>query len=130
MLNYKYNYIFSGFEFILVYQELVQCFPRFVKMFRMRALSSLTVTSSQTDLECSIETDATAPFCDALRTVKQTLKHRFFFPGHGGLCIPKFVEDIGSNSFTYDMPELDGLDNIHFPEVESIAVVPYNIMTK
>lgn len=60
-----------------------------------------------------------APFVDALSTIAPTLKHRFFFPGHSSRYAPsKLTEKLHNISgiFTYDLPELDGLDNIHCPE--------------
>eukprot|EP01035_Chromulina_nebulosa_P034763 gene34763-46684_t len=81
----------------------------------MRFPSPLKLTLYISDSECT-ESDVSAPFCDALVTTRQSLQHRYFFPGHGGMNFPKFVEEVGSNSFFYDLPELDGLDNIHFPE--------------
>jgi hypothetical protein len=81
----------------------------------MRSPTPLKLTLFS-DSECT-ESDVSAPFCDALVTTRQSLQHRYFFPGHGGMNFPKFVEEIGSNSFFHDLPELDGLDNIHCPEV-------------
>ena len=58
------------------------------------------------------------PIITALIEVAATLKDRYFFPGHnGGEHIPKaFKKLYGENILHYDLPELDGLDNIHCPE--------------
>ena len=61
--------------------------------------------------------DQSTPFCDAIISTKGNLKERFFFPGHGGQYAPNLIKDMGSSLFDNDLPELDGLDNIHFPEV-------------
>ena len=58
------------------------------------------------------------PLITALLEVAITLKDRYFFPGHnGGEYAPKaFKKLYGSDLLNYDLPELDGLDNIHCPE--------------
>ncbi len=70
-------------------------------------------------------------FIDALKSVAPSLQHRYFFPGHcGGLCAPAALVDLLSSSnsvaadgedrnsvLSYDLPELDGLDNLHNPQV-------------
>ena len=58
------------------------------------------------------------PFVDALVEVVPSLKHRYFFPGHANLYFPSLFRDklpLGK-AFEFDVPELDGLDNIHAPE--------------
>ena len=114
LLMIIYSYVFGGFVCIIVHNAL---FPKFSKAFSQRSLSSWKLTLSLRDSECNESDDASAPFFDALVTTRRTLQHRYFFPGHGGMIFPKFVKDIGRNFFLHDLPELDGLDNIHFPEV-------------
>jgi len=71
----------------------------------------------------SKEPDSSAPFCDALIDVVEAIKHKFFFPGHsGGINVPSqlrkiFFDNLDSSPLKFDLPELDGLDNIHNPEV-------------
>jgi arginine/lysine/ornithine decarboxylase len=50
--------------------------------------------------------------------VTPTIKDRYFFPGHcGGEYAPRVFKKLyGSDILHYDLPELDGLDNIHLPE--------------
>jgi arginine/lysine/ornithine decarboxylase len=59
-----------------------------------------------------------APWVQALLDVEPTLKHRFFFPGHSNQFIPPALSPLSDirGMFKYDLPELDGLDNIHNPE--------------
>ena len=60
----------------------------------------------------------TTPYLSALLSLQPTLRHRFFFPGHSGQFIPPAFQacpDLKS-MFSYDLPELDGLDSIHSPE--------------
>ena len=56
------------------------------------------------------------PFLSALLAVEKDLQHKFFFPGHcGGKFSPS--DTLGLKpSMKYDLPELDGLDNIHNPD--------------
>lgn len=72
--------------------------------------------------------DGETPFLSALKEVFNEVgtENNFFFPGHcGGKFSPKSlnflknkINDEGSGDFfLYDLPELDGLDNIHCPEV-------------
>lgn len=60
------------------------------------------------------------PFLSALIKVQRDLRANFFFPGHsGGASLPemlKRLDEPGGTIFKYDLPELDGLDNIHNPE--------------
>jgi len=59
------------------------------------------------------------PFLSALIEVQKDLKANFFFPGHsGGACLPESFKRLNGYGtiFKYDLPELDGLDNIHSPE--------------
>jgi hypothetical protein len=58
------------------------------------------------------------PLVSALYEVTPAIKDRYFFPGHcGGEYVPKVLKRLyGSELFHYDLPELDGLDNIHCPE--------------
>lgn len=60
------------------------------------------------------------PYLTALRDSVSTLKHRFFFPGHSGYAVSNAFNELvgGSQPCTYDLPELDELDNIHSPEVQ------------
>jgi len=63
--------------------------------------------------------DDLSPYVAALETVKKPIKEIYFFPGHcGGRYIPSSLQRIMKNhgGFMYDLPELDGLDNIHAPE--------------
>lgn len=57
---------------------------------------------------------SSSPFFDALISINPSLKERYFFPGHcGGKYLPYNFKS--SISFCHDLPELDGLDNIHSP---------------
>ena len=59
------------------------------------------------------------PFLSALKQVQKDLKANFFFPGHsGGACLSDSFKRLNGPGtiFKYDLPELDGLDNIHCPE--------------
>lgn len=58
------------------------------------------------------------PLIASLAEVTPPIKERYFFPGHnGGENSPKSVRKIyGTDIFGLDLPELDGLDNIHNPE--------------
>ena len=59
--------------------------------------------------------ESKSPFYDALISVNLTIGDRYFFPGHnGGMNIPMPMREV---TFQHDLPELDGLDNIHSPEV-------------
>jgi arginine/lysine/ornithine decarboxylase len=59
-----------------------------------------------------------SPIISAIADVLPTIKERYFFPGHaGGEHVPKSLKKLyGSELFNLDLPELDGLDNIHCPE--------------
>jgi hypothetical protein len=66
--------------------------------------------------------DIPTPYVEALTNFidGNTRIHKFFFPGHsGGLYIPKSMSNLSDNGklWAYDLPELDGLDNIHSPTV-------------
>jgi arginine/lysine/ornithine decarboxylase len=58
------------------------------------------------------------PLLSAINAVTPAIKDRYFFPGHcGGEYAPKSLKRLyGQDLFQYDLPELDGLDNIHYPE--------------
>ena len=58
------------------------------------------------------------PLISSLAEVTPPIKERYFFPGHnGGEFSPKSVRKVYcSELFAMDLPELDGLDNIHSPE--------------
>lgn len=62
--------------------------------------------------------DHQAPYFDALNEVMHDIKDRYFFPGHrGGEFAPSnMIRRYGKPIFDLDLPELDGLDNIHSPE--------------
>ena len=63
--------------------------------------------------------DELPPYVAALETVIKPIKDIYFFPGHcGGRYIPTSLKRIMKydGGFMYDLPELDGLDNIHAPE--------------
>ena len=59
-----------------------------------------------------------SPILSAIADVIPVIKERYFFPGHtGGEHAPKSLKKVyGSELFNLDLPELDGLDNIHCPE--------------
>jgi arginine/lysine/ornithine decarboxylase len=63
-----------------------------------------------------------APFLEALKAIAPPIleggKEQYFFPGHGGgKHIPTDFADLSAVSpWQFDVPELDGLDNIHNPE--------------
>ena len=57
-------------------------------------------------------------YVDALINEADDTRDSYFFPGHSsGSFLPKELRAFGSELFKYDLPELDGLDNIHCPEV-------------
>jgi len=58
------------------------------------------------------------PLISAINAVTPSIKDRYFFPGHcGGEYAPKSLKRLyGQDLLQYDLPELDGLDNIHCPE--------------
>ena len=58
------------------------------------------------------------PIIGAIVKVTKDINSRYFFPGHdGGLYAPQAMLNLyGRNVFHFDLPELDGLDNIHSPE--------------
>ena len=63
------------------------------------------------------------PFIDALKTIVPPItacRQQYFFPSHnGGKHLPTSFTDLqnsNSNLWQYDVPELDGLDNIHNPQ--------------
>jgi hypothetical protein len=58
------------------------------------------------------------PFLTSLVKEGHRIKHRYFYPGHGGF-IPKVEDTPFQKIGIYDLPELDELDNIHNPEVNS-----------
>ena len=66
--------------------------------------------------------DIETPYLSALISAEENLKdsHRFFFPGHGGgHALPEELTFLASKKksiFSYDLPELDGTDNVHNPE--------------
>ena len=59
------------------------------------------------------------PFINALIEVEKELSSIHFFPGHQrGKFLSKTFRKMNENSpFSYDLPELDGLDNIHNPVI-------------
>ena len=62
-------------------------------------------------------TRTATPYLSALRQVRSSIlpNKQFFFPGHSsGRFVNDEIRDIGLH--THDLPELDGLDNIHAPE--------------
>jgi hypothetical protein len=68
-----------------------------------------------------IDRQEDTPFLTALKNIHSTVPHQFFFPGHSsGKFIPDLLKDVIFNSrnpFEFDLPELDGLDNVHQPKV-------------
>ena len=76
--------------------------------------SVISVSSNLKDLEC----DET-PFLSALINARANIRRQYFFPSHqsGNYTSDKMKGLIGADAFYYDLPELDGLDNIHNPEV-------------
>lgn len=72
---------------------------------------SLTIRVSE---ESNADNITHSPFTTALLEVQETLKERYFFPGHnGGQYLPPVMSQL---SYNHDVPELDGLDNLHAPE--------------
>lgn len=55
----------------------------------------------------------------AIRKASDTIRKRFFFPGHGARrsWYSFFVENPVEDVTVLDLPELDETDNIHSPEV-------------
>ena len=77
-----------------------------------------------------------SPFVDALVEVAERHHHdrRFYFPSHcGGIILPESFKRLTSQSnsnnslLSFDMPELDELDNIHSPVVSIIFSMEMNI---
>jgi len=64
------------------------------------------------------DADPPAPVVAALQSVARSIGDRYFFPGHcGGRHAPPALTALyGQGLFEYDLPELDGLDNVHCPE--------------
>ena len=75
-------------------------------------LRLLASTEKNDDLE-------NTPFLNALIEVEKELSSIHFFPGHQrGKFLSKAFREMNENSpFSYDLPELDGLDNIHNPVI-------------
>lgn len=69
-------------------------------------------------LKCAQHSQNESPIISAIADVLPQIKERYFFPGHaGGEHAPKSLKKLyGSELFNLDLPELDGLDNIHCPE--------------
>jgi len=73
-----------------------------------------------------------APYLQSLKIILPKIKHQFFFPGHrSGNCAPSqlLTNLIGKEALQFDLPELDGLDNIHNPEVLFKEVFFYMIIS-
>lgn len=78
-----------------------------------------SIFTRSTALKC-ISGDKAAFMESILRAVSDLdVDSRYFFPGHqGGKRAPQsIVEQLGEAVFNLDVPELDGVDNIHSPEV-------------
>lgn len=73
----------------------------------------------------STNLESTTPYLDALSAAGSShLNHRrFYFPSHaGGLYSPNTLKKLlssgkNTSALSYDLPELDELDNLHGPEV-------------
>jgi len=79
------------------------------------AWTTTTAAAAATAGDGSIR--AATPYLSALREVRSSIlpNKQFFFPGHSsGRFVNDEIRDIGLH--THDLPELDGLDNIHAPE--------------
>ena len=85
----------------------------------------ITTTSNPTRTRLSALIPPSLPILDALQKVITDIDERFFFPGHcGGQHAPSSMkETYGTALFHYDLPELDGLDNIHCPEGPLLAAL-------
>jgi hypothetical protein len=72
------------------------------------------------------ETSKRAPYVEALLEVSKPIRERFFFPGHSGgaFADDQLSQIVGATPLKYDLPELDGLDNIHNPEVYNSHDLP------
>lgn len=68
----------------------------------------------------SIDDNTPHPYWTALRIASENIRHRYFFPGHGGIGLM----EMGAME-KLDLPELDETDNIHAPEV---PLCPSSIM--
>ena len=82
----------------------------------MQSLRRLLVLLLAASAACS---KPAAPFVAALTKVALDIKYRFFFPGHnGGSGAPTQLKQLVNDGglLRCDLPELDGLDNIHSPE--------------
>ena len=103
---------------------LILCTLESLYSFRLQKLSysasNLWQTRTITHLDSNVQ--EAAPFFDALVSVAPKLKHRFFFPGHGGSfhTIASGTKSKTTKLFDalykFDLPELNELDNIHAPE--------------
>lgn len=57
------------------------------------------------------------PYLTALIQTEKYITHRFFFPGHAGKRSVEYNELLDlTNMLRFDLPELEGTDNIHNPE--------------
>lgn len=82
----------------------------------------------QSELDSSRSTIGKTPYIDSLIRENEHIGDRYFFPSHtGGKFIPDtMLSLIKSHSiFEYDLPELDGLDNIHSPSGPLKASLQY-----
>lgn len=95
---------------------LVEAFK--VQNFLRSGQSLLWGTSSAENVD--------APFLRALERSRGDLKSTFFLPSHqkGGFAPKMATEVLGSRAYAFDLPELDGLGNVHdFAPPEDNALV-------
>ena len=99
---------------------------RYTSAQRRRGKSNrCTLSMRNDDTKSKIIRQEATPFLTALTHIRSTVPHQFFFPGHSsGKFIPDLLkEEIFSRTsspFEFDLPELDGLDNVHNPEVSHL----------
>ena len=114
--------IMFQFQFLLVFVLSLQ--PNHSFQFVPKRWIVTTSNPSRTSLSATL-LPPSIPILDALQKVSKDIEERFFFPGHsGGHHAPSSMkETYGTALFHYDLPELDGLDNIHCPEGPLLAAL-------
>ena len=84
------------------------------------AAAAAAAATAAVNAEAEAEADADLPpMVAALQSVTLGIGDRYFFPGHcGGRHAPASLTALYGQGglFVYDLPELDGLDNVHCPE--------------
>lgn len=99
--------------------------PFMTKIRSIRHHKDILMTNDITGELDSTNLESTTPYLDALSAAGSShLNHRrFYFPSHaGGLYSPNTLKKLlssgkNTSALSYDLPELDELDNLHGPEV-------------